>query len=52
MSENHDALLYILRIVGFLFAVCCVWLIYACQTENENETSESGKPAFRHCSPA
>ena len=31
MSENHDALLYILRIVGFLFAVCCVWLIYARQ---------------------
>ncbi|MDD7073214.1 MAG: hypothetical protein PUH97_02625 [Dialister sp.] len=31
MSENHDALLYILRIAGFLFAVCCVWLIYARQ---------------------
>ena len=31
MSENHDALLYILRVAGFLFAVCCVWLIYARQ---------------------
>ncbi len=31
MGENQDALLYILRIAGFLFAVCCVWLIYARQ---------------------
>lgn len=28
MTENREALLYVLRMAGFLFALGCVWLIY------------------------
>ena len=43
MTENREALLYLLRIAGFLFAVCCVWMIYARQKKKMKRLKAANK---------
>lgn len=44
MTENREALLYVLRMAGFLFALGCVWLIY----ERQKKKMKRLKAANQH----
>lgn len=43
MTENREVLLYVLRIAGFLFAVCCVWMIFARQKKKMRRLKAANK---------
>lgn len=43
MTENREVLLYLLRIAGFLFAVCCVWMIFARQKKKMRRLKAANK---------